>query len=150
MNYQFDRRQVTFALAAAALTPAVALLAPRLSDAQESSPTASPAASPSASPSAGSNDVEIGSYDIYYEPKEVTVEADAEITIKLPNRGTIQHTFVIDDHKNENLPFAAIQVAIDPGKTEEVKLKAPAGKYYFWCDIPGHEAAGMWGYIIVE
>ena len=30
------------------------------------------------------------------------------------------------------------------------KFKAPAGKYYFWCDIPGHEAAGMWGYITAK
>ena len=150
MSHTIDRRQVALALAAIALTPVVALVAPRIIEAQESSPTASPAASPAASPSAGGNEIEIGSYDIYFDPKEVTIKAETEITIKLPNHGTTQHTFVIDDHKNENLPFDAINVAIDPGKTEETKLKAPAGKYYFYCDIPGHEAAGMWGYITAE
>lgn len=146
MSSTYDRRQVSRALATAALTPALTLFASRLAEAQD----ASPEASPSASPAAGGNEIEIGSYDIHYDPKEVTIKADTEITIKLPNHGTTQHTFVIDDHKNENLPFEAIHVAIDPGKTEEVKLKAPAGKYYFWCDIPGHEAAGMWGYITAE
>jgi uncharacterized cupredoxin-like copper-binding protein len=153
MNRTFDRRQATIALTAAALTPAIALLGPRLIEAQESSPEASPSASPEASPGASpvaGNEVEIEAYDIYFEPKEVTIKADTEITIKLPNEGVTLHTFVINDHKNENLPFDEIHVEIDPGKTEEVKLKAPAGKYYFWCDIPGHEAAGMWGYITAE
>jgi uncharacterized cupredoxin-like copper-binding protein len=150
MSHTIDRRQVAFALSAVALTPVVALVAPRIIEAQESSPTASPAASPAASPSAGGNEIEIGSYDIYFDPKEVTIKADTEVTIKLPNHGTIQHTFVINDHKNDNLPFEPIHIAIDPGNTEETKLTAPAGKYYFWCDIPGHEPAGMWGYITAE
>lgn len=150
MNSTIDRRQVAFALAALALTPAAAIVAPRIIAAQESSPTASPEASPAASPSAGGEQIEIGSYDIYFDPKEVTIKAGTEITIKLPNHGTTQHTFVIDDHKNENLPFEAIKITIDPGQTEETTLNAPAGKYYFWCDIPGHEAAGMWGYITAE
>jgi uncharacterized cupredoxin-like copper-binding protein len=137
-------------IAAVGIAPSVALVAARAGLAQDSSPEASPEASPSASPAAGGTETEIGSYDIYYDPKEVTIKADTEVTIKLPNHGTIQHTFVIDDHKNENLPFDPIHVAIDPGKTEEVKMKAPAGKYYFWCDIPGHEPAGMWGYITAE
>jgi uncharacterized cupredoxin-like copper-binding protein len=149
MNRTFDRRQVTTALTAAALAPAVAFLAPRLMEAQESSPEASPEASPGASPVAG-NEVEIEAHDIFFDPKEVTIKADTEITIKVPNKGVTQHTFVINDHKNENLPFDDIHLVIDPGKTEEVKLKAPAGKYYFWCDIPGHEAAGMWGNITAK
>ena len=154
MNRTIDRRKMTLAVAAAALVPAFAILRPRLIEAQESSPTASPAASPAASPSAspvaGGNEVEIGAYDIYFDPKEVTIKADTETTIKVPNHGVTLHTFLIDDHKNENLPFDPIKLSIDPGATEEVKLTAPAGKYYFWCDIPGHEAAGMWGYLTVE
>ena len=150
MNHTLSRRRVSLALTAAALTPAIALVGPRLIEAQESSPEASPAASPSASPVAAGNEVEIGAYDIYFDPKEVTIKADTEVTIKVPNHGVTLHTFVINDHKNENLPFDEITLSIDPGKTEEVKLKAPAGKYYFWCDIPGHEAAGMWGYITAK
>lgn len=150
MRSTFDRRKVTIALTAAALAPALSVLKPRLIDAQESSPTASPAASPSASPVAGGNDVEIGAYDIYFDPKDVTIKADSEVTIKVPNHGVTQHTFIINDHKNDNLPFDPVKLTIDPGKTQEAKLKAPAGKYYFWCDIPGHEAAGMWGYITAK
>lgn len=154
MSSTVDRRKVTLALAAAALVPATAMLKPRLIEAQESSPTASPSASPAASPSAspvaGGDEVEIGAYDIYFDPKDVTIKPDTEITIKVQNHGTTQHTFVINEHKNDNLPFDPIKLVIDPGKTEEAKLKAPAGKYYYWCDIPGHEAAGMWGNLTVK
>jgi len=154
MNRTFDRRKLTIAMTSAALTPVVAVLLPRMTEAQESSPTASPSASPAASPSAspvaGGSEVEIGAYDIYFDPKEVKINADTETTIKVPNHGTTQHTFVINEHKNDNLPFDPIKLVIDPGKTEETKFKAPAGKYYYWCDIPGHEPAGMWGNIIVE
>ena len=150
MRSTFDRRKITIALTAAALAPALSVLKPRLIDAQESSPTASLAASPSASPVAGGNDVEIGAYDIYFDPKDVAIKADSEVTIKVPNHGVTQHTFIINDHKNDNLPFDPVKLTIDPGKTQETKLKAPAGKYYFWCDIPGHEAAGMWGYITAK
>ena len=150
VSHSFDRRKAAMALAAAALVPVLGAMSPRLIGAQESSPEASPEASPSASPVAGGNEIEIGAYDIYFDPKEVKIKADTEYTIKVPNHGVTLHTFVINDHKNENLPFEDIHLSIDPGKTEEVKLKAPAGKYYYWCDIPGHEAAGMWGYITAE
>jgi len=153
MSHTVDRRKAAIALAAAALVPAVGILSPRLIEAQESSPESSPEASPEASPGASpvaGNEVEIGAYDIYFDPKEVEIKADKETTIKVTNHGVTQHTFVINDHKNENLPFDDIKLVIDPGKTEETKLKAPAGKYYFWCDIPGHEAAGMFGYVTAK
>jgi hypothetical protein len=126
MNRTIDRRKLTLAVAAAALVPAFAILRPRSIEAQESSPTASPAASPSASPVAGGNEVEIGAYDIYFDPKEVTIKADTETTIKVPNHGVTLHTFLINDHKNENLPFEPIKLSIDPGKTEEAKIKPQA------------------------
>jgi len=153
MSHTVDRRLAAIALAAAALVPAVGILSPRLIEAQESSPESSPEASPEASPGASpvaGNEVEIGAYDIYFDLKEVEIKADKETTIKVTNHGVTQHTFVINDHKNENLPFDDIKLVIDPGKTEETKLKAPAGKYYFWCDIPGHEAAGMFGYVTAK
>ncbi len=110
------------------------------------SPGASPAASPAASPTAGAaTEVTIESVDIAFNPKEVTVAANTDVTINLPNNGAALHSFVIDDHKNDNLPFDPIRVEIQPGATETVTVNAPAGDYYYYCDIPGHEAAGMFG-----
>jgi nitrite reductase (NO-forming) len=127
----------------------IALIGARGGFAQEASPEASPAASPAATPGAG-NEVEIVSFDIYFEPKEVTIPADTDVTIRLPNRGVTLHNFSITDHENENLPFDPIDVDIDPGATEETTINAPAGEYYFFCNVPGHEAAGMWGTLTVE
>lgn len=115
----------------------------------EASPQASPEASPGASPVAGDR-VEIVSYDIYFEPKEAAIPADTDVTIVLANEGVTLHNFSIDDNKNEELPFEPIDIDIDPGATEQVTINAPAGEYYFYCNVPGHEAAGMWGTLTVE
>lgn len=112
---------------------------------RQSSPEASPAATPGAS-----NTVTIGSYDIFFDPKEVTIPADTDVTITLPNKGVTLHNFSITDHKNENLPFDPIDIDIEPGAIEEVTINAPAGQYYFFCNVPGHQAAGMWGTLTVE
>ena len=79
-----------------------------------------------------------------------TIPADKDVKIILPNKGATLHNFSITDHKNENLPFDPIDVDIDPGATEEVTIKAPAGEYYFFCNVPGHEAAGMHGILTVK
>lgn len=129
------------------------LLSPPVGVAQDASPEASPGASPEASPSASpvaGDRVEIVSYDIYFEPKEVTIPADTDVTIVLPNEGVTMHNFSVDDKNNEELPFEPIDIDIQPGATEETTINAPAGEYYFYCNVPGHEAAGMWGTLTVE
>lgn len=152
MDHRLDRRTFSFVIAAAAIVPGAVLLNNRQSAAEEASPAASPAAgaTPGATPGAGGNDVTIGSYDIRFDPKDVTIPADTDVTIKLPNHGAAAHNFSITDHKNDQLPFDPISIDIAPGKTEQVTINAPAGEYYFFCDVPGHEAAGMWGTLKVE
>ncbi len=94
--------------------------------------------------------VEIVSHDIFYEPKDVTIPADTDVTIMLPNEGVTLHNFSITDHKNDDLSFDPIDIDIDPGATEQVTINAPAGEYYFFCNVPGHEPAGMWGTLTVK
>src|SRR5687767_4470656 len=43
----------------------------------------SPEASPEGSPSPTAGDHTIGMYDIYFEPSELTIEADTDVTIAL-------------------------------------------------------------------
>ncbi len=116
----------------------------------EASPEASPETNaegtpcPEATPGAGGDaaKVEIESYDIYYEPTEVTIAADTDVTVELPNDGVTLHNFSIDE--------LGIDVDIDPGATEETVINAPAGEYEYYCNVPGHKAAGMVGTLIVE
>lgn len=86
--------------------------------------------------------VEVVSYDIYFEPEEFTIPADTDATVTLPNEGVALHNFSVDE--------LDVSVDIAPGATEEAVINAPAGEYEFYCNIPGHKAAGMYGTMTVE
>lgn len=105
---------------------------------------------PAGTPTADANCVEVGMHDIYYDANLITIPADTDVKFTLPNEGAALHTFIINEHNNDDVQNLDINVAVDPGKTGETTINAPAGTYYFWCDIPGHEQAGMWGILKVE
>ena len=85
---------------------------------------------------------EVVSYDIYFEPDEFAIPADTDVTVTLPNEGAALHNFAIDE--------LGIDVDIQPGATEEVVINAPSGVYDYYCNVPGHKAAGMVGVMTVE
>jgi uncharacterized cupredoxin-like copper-binding protein len=85
--------------------------------------------------------VEVVSQDIFFEPSEVTIPADTDVTMSLPNEGAAPHNFSVDE--------LGIDVDIAPGATEQVVINAPAGEYEFYCNVPGHKEAGMVGTLIV-
>jgi plastocyanin len=85
--------------------------------------------------------VEVESYDIYFEPEELSIPADTDVTVRLPNEGVSLHNFSIDELE--------ISVDIAPGATEEVVINAPAGEYEYYCNVPGHKPAGMLGTLTV-
>ncbi len=105
---------------------------------------------PAGTPAADANCVTQSMHDIYFGANLITIPSNTDVKIELTNEGAAQHTFVINDHNNQDVKNLNINVAVDPGKTGEVTINAPAGTYYFWCDIPGHEQAGMWGILKVE
>jgi len=86
--------------------------------------------------------VVVESYDIYFEPDELTIPADTDVTVRLPNEGVTPHNFSIDE--------LAIDVDIAPGATEETVINAPGGEYEFYCNVPGHKEAGMDGTLAVQ
>ncbi|MCC7024389.1 MAG: cupredoxin domain-containing protein [Thermomicrobiales bacterium] len=89
--------------------------------------------------------VTVESVDINFVQHEITIPANTDVVINLPNNGRIMHNFSITDHKNPNVPNLGIKVNIQPGTTQHVTVNAPPGDYYYYCNIPGHEAAGMHG-----
>jgi uncharacterized cupredoxin-like copper-binding protein/mono/diheme cytochrome c family protein len=84
----------------------------------------------------------VTSFDIYFEPTEVTIPANTDVPFTLPNDGAAAHNFSIDE----------LGVSIDqaPGSTQETVINAPPGTYEYYCNVPGHKAAGMVGTLIVE
>jgi probable HAF family extracellular repeat protein len=89
-----------------------------------------------------SNQFTVESHDIFFEPAELEVPANTNVTILLPNLGAAPHNFSID--------ALGVDVDIAPGATEEVVINAPAGEYEFYCNVPGHTEAGMVGTLIVR
>jgi uncharacterized cupredoxin-like copper-binding protein/mono/diheme cytochrome c family protein len=84
----------------------------------------------------------VTSFDIYFEPKEITIPANTDVPFTLPNDGAAAHNFSIDE--------LGISIDLAPGSTEETVINAPAGTYEYYCNVPGHKEAGMVGTLIVE
>jgi uncharacterized cupredoxin-like copper-binding protein/mono/diheme cytochrome c family protein len=109
-------------------------------------PTPAPAGTPGAGEDAGdvatSDQFTVESHDIFFQPTEIDVPSDTEVTILLPNLGAAPHNFSID----------ALDISVDiaPGETKEVTFTAPEGTYEYYCNIPGHKEAGMVGTLIAR
>ena len=128
---------LTVTESAGAAAPAATAPAAATAEQAAATPPAEEAAAPaSAAP------VTVTSHDIFFDPKEITIPANTDVTISLPNEGVTTHDFSID--------ALGISVSIDPGATENVVVNAPAGTYEYYCNIPGHKAAGMVGTLIVK
>ena len=90
----------------------------------------------------GAEAVVIEAVDIAWNPNRVTIAANTDVTVRVPNVGVALHTFVV--------PELGIKIEMAPGETQEVVINAPAGTYDFICDVPGHEEAGMVGTLTVQ
>ncbi len=85
-----------------------------------------------------SSDLTIDAGDLYFDPDTVAAPA-GEISITLVNVGAVEHDLLIEEAGNANV------VHVDPGETATGTITLDAGTYTFYCDIPGHRAAGMEG-----
>ena len=88
--------------------------------------------------------------DIAFQPDDATIAANQNVTVTLENKGAALHNFSITDNQNSNVKNLNISVDVQPGQTQTVTINAPAGDYYFFCNVPGHEAAGMHGTLHVK
>lgn len=104
---------------------------------------ATPGASPAATTGqAASDPVTIDAVDIAWNPSQVTIPANTDVTVRVPNVGLLPHTFVIEE--------LGIKLEMAAGQTQEVVINAPAGTYDFICDVPGHAQVGMVGTLTVQ
>jgi uncharacterized cupredoxin-like copper-binding protein len=130
---------------------------PAAQPATETTPAAptTPAATQTAStPASGGGQVQtqvtVTLNDIYFNPNVITIPANTPVTFVLENKGAASHNFSVTDHNNTNVQNLNISVDVAPGQTQQTTINAPAGTYYFYCNVPGHEQAGMYGYLIVQ
>ena len=112
--------------------------------------TTQPAGTPATGGGQAQNQVTITLNDIYFNPNLITIPANTNVTVVLENKGAANHNFSITDHNNPNVKNLNISVDVASGQSQQTTINAPAGTYYFYCDVPGHEQAGMFGYLVVQ
>lgn len=129
--------------------PEVTIVVRGETEVAEEADAATPAADASATEEADAADAQqeaiadvIVARDIFFEPNALTIAADTDATVSLPNEGVTLHNFSIDE--------LGIDVDVEAGGAEAVAINAPAGTYEFFCNVPGHKAAGMVGTLTVE
>ena len=90
----------------------------------------------------GARRIEVTGTSFEFDPAEVTVEAGEDIAIAL-TADDVLHDFVIDE--------LDAHVAADRGETAEGGFRADeAGRYSYYCSVPGHRDAGMEGTLVVR
>lgn len=123
-------------------TPSVSDLATRVSVLETR--VAASESSPSAAASLGGANASyaLQAFDPFnWSTREFTIEAGGTVTVT--NTGVLPHTFTV--------PLLSIDQQLDPDKSYEIKIPADAkpGTYRFYCNVPGHEQAGMVGTMTV-
>ena len=86
--------------------------------------------------------VDIKGGNFFFDPKDPQAPAGVD-AIKLTSEGGL-HTLVFDGGK---VPGFKLQAS--SGNSAQLKVNLKPGKYTFYCDIPGHRAAGMEGTLTV-
>ncbi|MCS6800632.1 MAG: cupredoxin domain-containing protein [Chloroflexota bacterium] len=82
-----------------------------------------------------------------FEPSTITVPVNQPVTITFRNPDSQAHDWRV---RGTGLPEEPVLYA-DPGKQETKTFVFPtAGEFQTYCSLPGHEAAGMVGKLIVR
>ena len=80
--------------------------------------------------------------DIAYEDAPATVPAGGA-TFALDNQGAVVHNVVVEETDT-------LVVEAEGGQSDVGDISLEPGEYTYYCDIPGHRAAGMEGTLTAE
>lgn len=109
-----------------------------------SAPTLGEEAEPATEEVFQAKEITVSGTEYSFSSSSITVQAGDRVKIIFRNNGRIGHNFVI-----RNLDTST--ETIGAGQTDAIEFTAPAsGTYAFFCSVPGHQAAGMKGSLIVE
>lgn len=90
----------------------------------------------------GAIEIPVTARELAFDPSEITVDAGTEVAIVLTSVDML-HDFTIDELDGH--------VGAGPGETAKGGFRAePAGRYTFYCSVPGHREAGMEGILVVR
>ena len=145
------RRQIIGAAAALVIAPAAVAAAYAKPSSQDATPGATPGtpgATPEGTPvsgtpaAGGATTLEIGEYDLYFDPKEVSIPANTDVMVTVTNNGALQHNWDVLGTDFETKIAGG-------GDVQTITVNLPAGSYDLQCDVPGHAEAGMVGVLTV-
>lgn len=85
-------------------------------------------------------DASVATKNMAFSPGKLTVRSGA--LLGAHNSDLFWHSFTISE--------LGIDTRVPTGATRLVRVEAPSGSYRFVCAIPGHEAAGMHGILLVR
>lgn len=81
-----------------------------------------------------------------FAPSTFRVRSGVAVTVAIMGADSQTHVFAFKDTS-----LSAVAVGVGPGETRAITFNAPArGEYRFYCNVPGHEARGEVGTMIVE
>jgi len=78
-----------------------------------------------------------------FDPGEITIPANTDVTLRLVNEGNATHNLTIDGP-------GIISEMVPGGESTELVVNLPPGTYSIGCDVPGHRIAGMTGVLHVR
>jgi uncharacterized cupredoxin-like copper-binding protein len=109
---------------------------------------------------AGPTRVEITFRHSHFVPGRITVPADRPVQILLRNEDPIDHEWIVGDpalhdrHRTGTEPVhdaRPTEVTVPARSRRTTTITFPAGSTWtFVCHLPGHEAYGMVGTVVVE
>lgn len=77
-----------------------------------------------------------------FDPGEITIPANTDVTLRLVNEGEATHNLTIDG-------AGIVSEMVEGGEETELVVNLPPGTYGIGCDVPGHRIAGMTGVLHV-
>ena len=83
----------------------------------------------------------------------VTKKASAKpgsVTVVMKNASSVQHNIAIQQGTGASGPVLGAGPIVSNGATSTVKVNLKAGTYTYFCQVPGHRAAGMLGTLTVK
>ncbi|HEU5316937.1 MAG TPA: cupredoxin domain-containing protein [Chloroflexota bacterium] len=99
--------------------------------------------SSAALPTGVNETVSLVATDFAYSPAQIKVSGLGELTIKLENKGQVEHDFIIDG-------LSGPKLLVKPKETGTATYKiTKGGKFSFGCTVQGHKEAGMKGTLTV-
>lgn len=102
-----------------------------------------PAATTGEAAPAAATTFEVGMFDLYFEPADLTIPAGTDVTVTAINNGAAEHNWAVVE-ADLRTPI------VGGGVTESVVVNLPAGSYDVICEVPGHAGAGMVGVLTVQ